>query len=303
MPVNAGPEYAAAEKKYFAAETLEEKITGLEEMIRTAPKHKSSENFVAELKRRLIKLKEKQEKDKTKKGGSRIGIKKEDMQLVIIGFANSGKSSLLNALTNVKSTVSDYFFTTKKPMVGIMDYYGTKIQVIEIPAIESEYYDRGLVNNADLILILVTDLADIDKIKKVLDKSRGKQIIIFNKIDLLNENEKRKINATLQSKKYNFVLISVKDKENLNELKSKIFQSFGKIRVYTKEPGKETDREKPLILFPDASVEEVAKKVLRGFSNKIKEIKIWGPSSKFAGQKVGLKHKLKDLDVIEFKTG
>jgi uncharacterized protein len=160
-----------------------------------------------------------------------------------------------------------------------------------------------LVNNADLILILVTDLADIDKIKKVLDKSRGKQIIIFNKIDLLNENEKRKINATLQSKKYNFVLISVKDKENLNELKSKIFQSFGKIRVYTKEPGKETDREKPLILFPDASVEEVAKKVLRGFSNKIKEIKIWGPSSKFAGQKVGLKHKLKDLDVIEFKTG
>jgi uncharacterized protein len=303
MPINAGPEYAAAEKKYFAAQTLEERIIGLEEMIRTAPKHKSSENFVAELKKRLIKLKEKQEKDKVKKGGSRIGIKKEDMQLVIIGFANSGKSSLLNVLTNVKSAIGDYIFTTKKPMVGIMDYYGTKIQVIEIPALESEYYDRGLVNNADLILIMVTDLGDIDKIKKVLDKSRGKQIIVFNKIDLFSENEKRKINATLQSRKYNFVLISSKNKENLNELKNKIFQSFGKIRVYTKEPGKETDRDKPVILFPDASVNEVAKKVLRGFSNKIKEIKIWGPSSKFPGQKVGLKHKLKDLDVVEFKTG
>lgn len=303
MPVNAGPEYAAAEKKYFAAQTLEEKIACLEEMIRTAPKHKSSENFVVELKRRLIKLKEKQEKEKTKKGGSRIGIKKEDMQLVIIGFGNSGKSSLLNNLTNVKSAVGDYVFTTKKPMVGIMDYYGTKIQAIEVPAIESEYYDRGLVNNADLILILITDLEQIEKIEKVLDRARGKQIIVFNKIDMLSENEKRRIIATLQSKKYNFVLISAKDKENFNELKNKIFESFGKIRVYTKEPGKETDREKPLILFPNASVNEVAKKVLRGFSNKIKEIKIWGPSSKFPGQKVGLKHKLKDLDVVEFKTG
>ncbi len=59
MPINAGPEYAAAEKKYFAAKTLEERIIGLEEMIRTAPKHKSSENFVAELKKRLIKVREK----------------------------------------------------------------------------------------------------------------------------------------------------------------------------------------------------------------------------------------------------
>ena len=303
MPINAGPEYAAAEKKYFAAQTLEERIVGLEEMIRTAPKHKSSENFVAELKKRLIKLKEKQEKDKVKKGGSRVGIKKEDMQLVIIGFANSGKSSLLNTLTNVKSAVGDYAFTTKKPMVGIMDYYGTKIQVIEIPAIESEYYDRGLVNNADLILIMITNLEEINKIKKILDKARGKQIIIFNKIDSFNENEIRRAKATLQSKRYNFVLISSKNKENLDELKNKIFQSFGKIRVYTKEPGKETDRDKPVILFPDTSVNEVAKKVLRGFSNKIKEIKIWGPSSKFPGQKVGLKHKLKDLDVVEFKTG
>ena len=303
MPINAGPEYAAAEKKYFAAQTLEERIVGLEEMIRTAPKHKSSENFVAELKKRLIKLKEKQEKDKVKKGGSRVGIKKEDMQLVIIGFANSGKSSLLNTLTNVKSAVGDYAFTTKKPMVGIMDYYGTKIQVIEIPAIESEYYDRGLVNNADLILIMITNLEEINKIKKILDKARGKQIIIFNKIDSFNENEIRRAKATLQSKRYNFVLIYSKNKENLDELKNKIFQSFGKIRVYTKEPGKETDRDKPVILFPDASVNEVAKKVLRGFSNKIKEIKIWGPSSKFPGQKVGLKHKLKDLDVVEFKTG
>ena len=40
---------------------------------------------------------------------------------------------------------------TKKPTVGMMDYYGTKVQIIEIPSIESEYYDRGTVNNADVV--------------------------------------------------------------------------------------------------------------------------------------------------------
>ena len=38
------------------------------------------------------------------------------------------------------------------------------------------------------------------------------------------------------------------------------------------------------------------------FSNKIKETRIWGPSSKYSGQVVGLQHELKDLDVVEFKT-
>ena len=52
----------------------------------------------------------------------------------------------------------------------------------------------------------------------------------------------------------------------------------------------------------DSAVRDVAEKILTGFSNKIKETKIWGPSSKFSGQIVGLNHKLKDLDVVEFKT-
>ena len=48
--------------------------------------------------------------------------------------------------------------------------------------------------------------------------------------------------------------------------------------------------------------ESDAEKILKGFSSKIKESKIWGPSSKFPGQQVGLQHELKDLDIVEFKT-
>ncbi|MBI2056663.1 TGS domain-containing protein, partial [Candidatus Pacearchaeota archaeon] len=117
------------------------------------------------------------------------------------------------------------------------------------------------------------------------------------------ELEKRKLEATLKSKykNYEFVFISCLTSEGIKELKEKIFKSFNKIRIYTKEPGKQKS-ENPIILEPETTIKEVAEKILKGFSEKVKETKIWGPSSKFPGQKVGLKHKLKDLDVVEFKT-
>lgn len=300
MPINAHPDYIIAEKEFLGAETLDEKITALEKMISHAPSHKGAENLRAQLKLRLKKLIEQSEKSR-KKSGSRIGIKKDEMQVVIIGKTKSGKSSLLNILTNARAETGDYSFITKKPIVGVIDYYGTGIQIIEIPAVESEYYDRGIVNNADVILLLITKFSDIEDLKKLLNKARGKQIIVFNKIDIMNENEKRKISANLQSRKYDFVLISANEKENIQRLKDKIFENLGKIRIYTKEPGKEKSN-RPVILEKDSSVRDVAEKILKGLSSKIKETKIWGPSSKFSGQKVGLKHRLKDMDIVEFKT-
>jgi len=301
MPTNVHPEYVYAEKEYLLSETDEDKLKALEKMISFAPKHKGGENLRAQLKLRYKKLKERLTVEKKSKKGSRIGIKKEDMQAAIIGKTKTGKSSLISLLTNAHPEIADYDFTTRIPVVGIIDYNGVGIQLIEIPAIESEYYDRGVANSADSILILITDLVQILEIEKKLDKFTGKKIIIFNKTDLLSENEKRKISATLQSKKYNFILISTKTKEGIEQLKEKLFQSFGKIRVYTKEPGKEKAK-KPIILIPNSIVKDVAEKILKGFSNKIKETKIWGPSSKYPGQVVGLQHKLKDLDVVEFKT-
>lgn len=306
MPINAHPEYLAAEKEYLAAQNPEEKLRALEKMISLAPGHKGAEKLRAELKTRYKKLKEKLEKGNRarRQGSGKTGIKKEELQAVIVGFTNSGKSSLLKDLTNAEPEISTGFekFKTKYPLVGVMDHSGTRVQIIEIPAIGSEYYDRGIANSADVVVILVTEINQINEAKKELEKARGKKIIAFNKIDLLNEEERRKISASLQSKKYDFALISAKNKENLEELRNKIFGSFRKIRVYTKEPRKEASMQRPLILEPDSTAKDAAEKILKGLSSKIKEIKIWGPSSKFSGQKVGLKHRLKDKDIVEFKT-
>ena len=299
MPINAHPEYLAAEKEYHSAYTLEEKIEKLRKMIALAPKHKGAENLRKQLKTRLKKFLEKKEKIKKTGKSTSGGIKKEDMQAVILGFTNTGKSTLISKLTNARPTISEIQFSTTKPSIGMMRYQEVNIQLIENPSIESEYYDKGLTNTADTLILLVKDLEEIEKIKKILEKARGKQIIVFNKIN--SEKSIRKISATLSSKRYNFVIISTETDEGIEELKEKIFESFDKIRVYTKEPGKEKSS-RPIILEPNSTVEDVAEKILKGFSEKVKETKIWGPSSKFPGQKVGLKHKLKDKDIVEFKT-
>ena len=303
MTVNAHPEYINAEKEFYKADNDEDRLIALEKMVSVLPGHKGAEKLRAQIKLRYKRLKEKLEKEKkAKKGGSRAGIKKEDMQAAIIGKTKSGKSSLISLLTNAKPEIANYEFTTKYPIVGMMDYNGVGIQLIEVPAVESEYYDRGIVNSADTILILVTDLSQIPEIEKIAERSPGKKIILFNKADLLSENEKRKISATLQSKKYNFILISTKTKEGIEELKEKLFKSFGRMRIFTRQPGESEKSRKPIILFPESTVKNVAEKILKGFSSKIKETRIWGPSSKYPGQVIGLAHKLKDLDVVEFKT-
>ncbi len=300
MPINAHPEYIAAEGEYLRAQTLEEKIEKLKKMISVAPSHKGAENLRAQLKTRLKKLTSQLEKSK-KKGASKKGIKKEDMQAVFLGFANAGKSSLLNILTNTYPKISPIKFTTKEPIIGMMDYKDVQIQLIENPSIDSEFYDKGLTNSADTLLLVINKFEEIKKIEPFLDKSSAKKIIIFNKSDLLTKEEKRKLSATLQSKKHNFILVSALTKEGLDELKEKIFNSFNMLRIFTKEPGKEKSP-KPVILKPNSTVKDVAEKILKGLSKNVKETKIWGPSSKFPGQIVGLKHILKDLDVVEFKT-
>jgi len=304
MPVNASYEFATAEKHYNDAKTDEEKLVALEEMLREVPKHKGSENIIANMRTRYVKLKEKIDKLKSQKKGSKaqFSVKKGEMQIVLVGLTNSGKSAILSTLTNANPRIASYGFTTQEPEVGILYYENCQIQIIDLPAIGSDNFDTGIINTSDTALLVVEKIHEIPEVEKVLIKFKGKKIIVFNKIDIYDDNTKRKIEATLKSKKYNFVMISCKTGEGLEELKEKIFKSFSKIRVYTKAPDQKEADKNPVIMQPNAVVEEIAKMIFKGKIDIIKRIRIWGPSSKFGGQEVGLKHVLKDKDILEFST-
>ena len=258
---------------FLKAQTDEEKLKWLEEMIKECPKHKSAEKMLANLKTRYIKLKKGMErKRKISRGAGKKGIRKEDLQAAIVGKTNSGKSSLISALTKINPIISDIPYTTKMPLIGMTNYKNVNIQLVEVPAIESEYYDRGLVHTADLIVVLVDKIEDIDEVIKKIGVTNEKILIAFNKIDALSQNERRKLEATLKSKKLNFIMISAETKENLEQLKEKMFYGFGKIRVYTKEPGKPKS-EKPVILESNSTVRDIAEKIFKGFSKSIIETK------------------------------
>ena len=301
MSTNQGYEYFAAEKNYLESKTTEDKISWLEEMIRNFKKHKGSENMLANIKQRLKKLTEKQEKASKTGKSSRKSIRKEGFQIVLIGPANSGKSSLISKLTNAKPLITNFPFSTTSPEIGTLFHEGIKAQIVDIPSMGSELFDIGLANTADLVIIVIENLHDIEKVTPLLSRSTGNRLIVINKSDLLSQEQLRKLEETIKSKKINAIPISCLTNYHLLSLKEKIISLMNIIRIYTKEPGKPASLD-PIILPLNSSVKEVAESIRKGFSKNIEESRITGPSSKFPNQKVGLAHILKDKDIIEFHT-
>jgi small GTP-binding protein len=300
MPINAGYEYFNAEKKYLDAQTLDEKIAALREMIKTAPKHKGTENLLSELKTRLKKFTEKAEKTASV-GKGKKGIRKEGFQVILVGLPNAGKSMLLSRLTNAEPIISSSPYTTTEPNIGTMHYEGVYAQIVDLPAVLGKDFDLSILHTADLVLTVLEKVEDLVLFEKTLEHCRGKRVMVINKIDLLDYDSLRKLEARLKSKKNDFVLISALNGTGIDSLKQKIFSYMDVIRVYTKEPGKPASHI-PIVLSSGRTVKDAAESIYKGFSKIIVETKLTGPSGKFANQRVGLNHVLKDRDVLEFKT-
>ncbi len=173
MPINATAEYAKAERDYSQVSTDVEKLKCLEVMLREAPSHKGGETLRAEIKTKISKIKEKLLKEKEgKKKGYSLAVKKEGAaQIAIVGPPNTGKTSLLNALTNTTCDTAQYPFTTAKPNVGMMNYQTVQLQLIDLPpfikdaALKQPAY-FAIIRNSDLALIVVTELNQVKQLLK-----------------------------------------------------------------------------------------------------------------------------------------
>ena len=156
----------------------------------------------------------------------------------IIGMPNAGKSSLLSVLTKAKPKIANYPFTTLDPNLGVTNYSDKEVTLADIPGlIEGAHEGTGLgdkflrhIERCKSLIHLI-DITDEDilenylKIRKELSKYssnllKKKEIIVFNKIDMINVNEiKKKINAFKKKIKKNIYKISVVQNKGLINIK------------------------------------------------------------------------------------
>jgi len=141
-----------------------ERIKEIEEEMARTQVNKATEHHLGELKARIAKLRRELMKPKGGAGGGGFDVKKSgDSSVVFVGFPSVGKSTLLNQLTNAKSDVAAYEFTTLTVVPGVMLYKGARIQMLDVPGIiQGAAQGRGrgrevlsVARNCDLLLIML----------------------------------------------------------------------------------------------------------------------------------------------------
>ena len=191
--------------------------------------------------RRKNKIKAEVKKIETNQAGQRKKRNAYGFKTVaIVGYTNAGKSSLLVALTDKKVKVRDELFATLDSRIGKLYLPNTQSKCLisdtigfirDLPPDLIKAFHSTLAEtiNADLILNVI-DIDDlemewkIEVVKDVLKKlgCQNKKIIyVFNKIDTLQYTPLKAI-VKRKYKKFNPVLVSAKEKINLDVLKMKI---------------------------------------------------------------------------------
>jgi len=164
-------------------------------------------------------------------------------EIGIIGMPNSGKSSLLSALTSAKPKIANYPFTTINPNLGVSNYNHKEITLADIPGlIEGAHEGIGLGDKflrhierckSILHLIDITNnnlLENYSKVRKELFKYSNKlvkkdEIIVFNKIDMMSKEEiNKKINLFKKRIKKEVFTISALRRIGLNAIKENLFK-------------------------------------------------------------------------------
>ena len=321
MPANLTPEFLKAREWFQTAETNEEKLAALERMLTTIPKHKGTDHMCADIKRRIAKLREIQTHKKRGKGGGVERIDREGAgQAVLGGPPNSGKSSLLAALTNARPEIADYPYSTVVPVPGMMAFEDVPIQLVDLPPLSAKYTEPwvyNLVRSCDLVLLVLDgsepaglaraaeDALSLLEARYVRLANDGLQVedprvktlparIVVTKADLASPDEAIDELFSLLP----VLPVSAKTGVGLDALRREVFSALRIIRVYTKLPGKPPDLAQPYTFPEGSTVLDAVRTVHREFVEKLKYVRLWG-SGKFDGQKVPANHVLYDRDIIE----
>ena len=240
-----------------ACHSTPEKIKLMREFISLVPKHKGTTKLLGNVRRRLAALEEEVEKSKARRKGGHVGgfsVPKEGAgQIIILGPTKVGRSSLLASVTNAKVEVSPIFFTTRKPVIGMLPYENIQFQLVEAPALVEGAAEGkmdgtqilGLARNADG-LVLMVDLtedpveqyrimkSELDQTGIMIERSEGEVEVTRRSIGasvqvvgggVLVDCTPEDIRRILESYRINSALVRIRGKVALDDIEGSLFSS------------------------------------------------------------------------------
>jgi len=238
-----------------------------------------------------------------------IAVRREGAaQIALVGPPNVGKSSVLQALSEIQIKTGDYPFTTLRPIPALTRIGGVLVQLVEIPGlIEGANEDRGggrallgVLRSADAIVYCARAAADAEELRAVraevaladIDKPA---FLAATRADEAPEGAIERLGTAFPD--LDVIPVSVIDEASLDAFREAVWRLTGLIRVRLRTAGT-TDPE-PLALDPGSTVEDVADWVHHDLAATFIGARIWGPSARFDGQRVGRDHAVEDGDVVE----
>ncbi len=311
MPANLGPDYLAAEEEFRRAESIAERIAALEKMYAVLPKHKGTEKLQAEIRRKLSQLR----KENQKKGPARAApfylVEKEGIgQIALLGPPNSGKSSLLRAMTHAQPDVEPFPFTTHLPTPGMAQFEDVQFQLVDLPPLAPEWVEpwvAQVLRRADRTLLVAAaddpdDLAEIDFLEHQLAEWKLPQpsLMVVNKIDQPGGRDNFQVLAELYQGRYECLPVSAETGDGLDRLALRCFQLLEVVRVYTKAPGRKPDLAAPYVLKRGSTVLDAARHVHKNFAERLKLARLYHRNRLEEGLPVSRDHVVEDGDILEF---
>jgi uncharacterized protein len=238
-----------------------------------------------------------------------IAVRREGAaQIALVGPPNVGKSSLLQALSEIQIKTGDYPFTTLRPVPALTRIGGVLVQLVEIPGLIGGATDDrgggrallGVLRSVDAIVYCCRAGGDPADLRVVIEEVARAGIdkpavLAATRADEADDAAVERLAAAFPS--MSLLRVSVLDEASLETFRSAVWALTGLIRVKLSKDGA-VDPE-PLALEPGATVADVADWVHHDLGASFSGARVWGPSARFDGQRVGREHVVLDGDAVE----
>lgn len=275
------------------------------------------------------------------RSGPALAIRPEGAaQVALLGPPNSGKSALHLRLTGSRAQSGPGPFITQFPEPGMLPCEDIAFQLLDLPSMSPEHSPPWIASSlqgcdAALLVVDLADPACVDNVQFILDTLEQKKVtlvadwptlvagddappdagesladpfrielptlLVANKSDILPDPEEIAVLEELLGVHYPTLRVSAETGQGLGELAPWLFRALGVVRVYTKAPGKDVERDRPFTVRQGDTVLDVARLVHKDIAEGFRFARMWG-ATVFDGQQVGGDQAVSDGDVVELHS-